>query len=138
MCEEYSYNYFRGCTPSQNFDRYLQHTVIEILRSNAFEEVRSGKHITFKKQTSGKVSTTRIPHHREITVFVIQYNIKQIKKERSEFEVRWQYIPVSVGRLFLEHAAQMLIVVEMLALFPIVLHVFTKLFAFGLFVGVMT
>jgi predicted RNA binding protein YcfA (HicA-like mRNA interferase family) len=61
-----------------------QRKVIEILKSNGFEEVRSGKHITFKKRVGNRVLTTWVPHHREVTVFVIQY--KQTKKERSEFE----------------------------------------------------
>ena len=63
-----------------------QRKVIEILRSNCFEEVRSSKHITFKKKAGGRVLTTWVPHHREVTVFVIQYIIKQSEKERSEFE----------------------------------------------------
>lgn len=49
--------------------------------------MRSGKHITFKKKTSdGKILTTWIPHHKEITIFVIQYIIKQTEKPRSDFE----------------------------------------------------
>lgn len=63
-----------------------QRRVIEILESNGFEEVRSGKHITFKKKVGDRVLTTWVPHHREVTVFVIQYIIKQTEKERSEFE----------------------------------------------------
>jgi predicted RNA binding protein YcfA (HicA-like mRNA interferase family) len=63
-----------------------QQKVIEILRSNGFEEVRSGKHITFKKKVGERMLTTWVPHHREVTVFVIQYIIKQTEKERSEFE----------------------------------------------------
>ena len=60
--------------------------VIEILKANGFEEVRSGKHITLKKSTAGRVLTTWVPHHKEVTIFVIQYIIKQTEKERSEFE----------------------------------------------------
>jgi predicted RNA binding protein YcfA (HicA-like mRNA interferase family) len=63
-----------------------QQKVIEILRSNGFKEVRSGKHITFKKKVDERILTTWVPHHREVTVFVIQYIIKQTEKERSEFE----------------------------------------------------
>jgi len=48
--------------------------------------LRSGKHITFKKRVGDRVLTTWVPHHREVTVFVIQYIIKQTEKERSEFE----------------------------------------------------
>ena len=60
--------------------------VIDILKSNGFAEVRSGKHITFKKKVGDRVLTTWVPHHSEVTVFVIQYIIKQTEKERSEFE----------------------------------------------------
>ncbi|MDG6981057.1 MAG: type II toxin-antitoxin system HicA family toxin [Nitrososphaerota archaeon] len=60
--------------------------VIDVLKSNGFEEVRSGKHITFKKKIGGRVLTTWVPHHSEVTVFVIQYIIKQTEKDRSEFE----------------------------------------------------
>jgi predicted RNA binding protein YcfA (HicA-like mRNA interferase family) len=60
--------------------------VIEILKANEFEEVGSGKHATFKKNRAGRILTTWVPHHREVTVFVIQYMIKQTEKERSEFE----------------------------------------------------
>lgn len=60
--------------------------IIGILKSNGFEEVRSGKHITFKKEVGDRVLTTWVPHHSEVTVFVIQYIIKQTEKERSEFE----------------------------------------------------
>ena len=63
-----------------------QRRVIEILRANGFEEVRSGKHITFKKQLGARVLTTWVPHHSEVTVFVIQYIIRQTEKDRSEFE----------------------------------------------------
>jgi len=64
-----------------------QKKVIQILRNNGFKEIRSGKHITFKKRTSNRrVLTTWVPHHREVTVFVIQYIIKQTEKSRKEFE----------------------------------------------------
>lgn len=63
-----------------------QRKVIEILKKNGFEEVRTRKHITFKKKTNDKVLTTWVPHHMEVTVFVIQYIIKQSEKERSDFE----------------------------------------------------
>jgi predicted RNA binding protein YcfA (HicA-like mRNA interferase family) len=64
-----------------------QRKVIEILRSNGFEEIRSGKHITFKKKTShGRILTTWVPHHSEVTVFVIQFIIRQTEKSRNEFE----------------------------------------------------
>ena len=59
--------------------------VIDVLKSNGFEEVRSGKHITFKKKIGDRVLTTWVPHHSEVTVFVIQYIIKQTEKDRSEF-----------------------------------------------------
>ena len=63
-----------------------QRKVIEVLKSNGFEEVRSSKHITFKKKVGQRVLTTWVPHHNEVTVFVIQFIIKQAEKSRSEFE----------------------------------------------------
>jgi predicted RNA binding protein YcfA (HicA-like mRNA interferase family) len=63
-----------------------QRKVIEILLSNGFEEVRSSKHTTFKKKVGNRVLTTWVPHHREVTVFVIGYIIRQTEKPRSEFE----------------------------------------------------
>jgi len=60
--------------------------VVKILESNGFEEVRSGKHSTFKKRIGGRVLTTWVPHHAEVTVFVLQYIMKQAEKARSEFE----------------------------------------------------
>ncbi len=64
----------------------LQETVIKILESNGFKQVRSRKHITFKKTDSeGRIWTTWVPHSREVTLFVIQYIIKQTGKPREEF-----------------------------------------------------
>ena len=64
-----------------------QSHIIRILEDNGFRKVKLGKHITFKKKlASGKILTTWVPHHREITVFVIQYIIKQAEKSKSEFE----------------------------------------------------
>lgn len=64
-----------------------QGRVICILKSNGFQEVRSGKHITFKKTSkNGRILTTWVPHHRLVTVFVTQYIIKQSEKPRMEFE----------------------------------------------------
>ena len=63
-----------------------QRRVIQILKKNGFREARSGKHITFKKVSNGRVLTTWVPHHREVTVFVIKYIIKQAEKSREEFE----------------------------------------------------
>jgi len=60
--------------------------VVEILKSNGFEEVRSRKHVTFKKKVGDRILTTWVPHHTEVTVFVIQYIIRQSERERSEFE----------------------------------------------------
>ncbi|HLD41956.1 MAG TPA: type II toxin-antitoxin system HicA family toxin [archaeon] len=63
-----------------------QGTVIKILESNGFIKVRSRKHITFKKtDPSGRVWITWVPHSDEITLFVIQYIIKQTGKPREEF-----------------------------------------------------
>ena len=63
-----------------------QGKVIKILESNGFQQVRSGKHITFKKtDSSGKVLTTWVPHHKTVSVFVIKFIIKQTGKPREEF-----------------------------------------------------
>jgi len=65
-----------------------QKKVIGILKSNGFKRVRARKHITFKKiLQDGSVLTTWVPHHKEVTIFVIQYIIKQTGKPREEFEV---------------------------------------------------
>ena len=64
-----------------------QRDVIKILKDNGFEEARSGKHVTFKKVVSGgKVWTTWVPHHDEVSIFVIKYIIRQTGKQREEFE----------------------------------------------------
>jgi predicted RNA binding protein YcfA (HicA-like mRNA interferase family) len=64
-----------------------QRKVIQILEKNGFEKVRERKHITFKKRKAdGRVLTTWVPRHREVSVFVIQYIIKQTEKSREEFE----------------------------------------------------
>ncbi len=63
-----------------------QNRVIQILESNGFVRVRSGKHITFKKIFQDKVLTTWVPHHSEVSVFVIQHIIRQTGKPREEFE----------------------------------------------------
>jgi len=63
-----------------------QRKVINILLKNGFKEVRRGKHITFKKYLpNGEVLTTWIPYHSEISVFVLQYIIKQTRKSKEEF-----------------------------------------------------
>jgi len=49
-----------------------QTKVIQILKSNGFNQARSGKHITFKRKTvDGNILTTWVPHHKMVTVFVI-------------------------------------------------------------------
>ena len=58
--------------------------VISILESNGFMKVRSRKHTTFKKNANGKVLTTWMPHHKEVSLFVLQYIIKQTGKPRGE------------------------------------------------------
>lgn len=64
-----------------------QKIVIGILEGNGFQRVRSGKHLTFKKTAAdGRVLTTWVPQHREVTVFVIKYIVRQTEKPRSEFE----------------------------------------------------
>jgi predicted RNA binding protein YcfA (HicA-like mRNA interferase family) len=63
-----------------------QRKIIIILLKNGFKEVRRGKHITFKKYLpNGEVLTTWVPYHSEISVFVIQYIIKQTRKPKEEF-----------------------------------------------------
>ena len=63
-----------------------QREVINILLKNGFKEVRRGKHITFKKYLpDGEVLTTWVPYHSEISVFVLQYIIKQTRKSKEEF-----------------------------------------------------
>jgi predicted RNA binding protein YcfA (HicA-like mRNA interferase family) len=63
-----------------------QRKVISILRKNGFREVRKAKHITFKKYLdNGQVLTTWVPNHSEISVFVIDYIIKQSGKKKEEF-----------------------------------------------------
>jgi predicted RNA binding protein YcfA (HicA-like mRNA interferase family) len=60
--------------------------VINILLKNGFKEVRRGKHITFKKYLpNGEALTTWVPYHSEISVFVLQYIIKQTRKPKEEF-----------------------------------------------------
>ncbi|MFZ8848357.1 MAG: type II toxin-antitoxin system HicA family toxin [Minisyncoccia bacterium] len=57
-----------------------------MLLKNGFKEVRRGKHITFKKYLpNGEVLTTWVPYHSEISVFVLQYIIKQTRKPKEEF-----------------------------------------------------
>ena len=64
-----------------------QKKVIKILSDNGFVQVRSESHITFKKTTpDGRVLTTWVPHHSEVTLFVIRYIIRQSEKDRKEFE----------------------------------------------------
>ena len=63
-----------------------QGKVIKILEANGFAQIRSGKHITFKRtDSSGKVLTTWVPHHKTVSVFVIKFIIKQTGKPREEF-----------------------------------------------------
>lgn len=60
--------------------------VISILEKNGFKQVRSRKHLTFKKYVKdGKVLTTWVSHHEEISVFVLNYIIKQTGKPKEEF-----------------------------------------------------
>lgn len=60
--------------------------VIKILEKNGFQKVRSRKHTTFKKvDPSGKILTTWVPHGKEVTIFVLQYIIKQTGIPREEF-----------------------------------------------------
>jgi len=60
--------------------------VISILQANGFKRGKAGRHITFKKRLpSGNVLTTWVPHHREVSLFVIGYIIKQTGKSKKEF-----------------------------------------------------
>jgi len=64
-----------------------QRKVIQILLDNGFKEVRSSRHTPFKKtDASRKVWTTWVPHHSEVSVFVVKYIIRQTGKPREEFE----------------------------------------------------
>ena len=59
---------------------------MEVLERNGFGRARSGKHITFKKvDAGGKVWTPWVPHHREVTIFVLRYMARQTGKSREEF-----------------------------------------------------
>ncbi len=63
-----------------------QRKVIKILESNGFYFARSESHLTYKKNLpDGTVLTTWVPHHREVSVTVIQFIIKQTGKPREEF-----------------------------------------------------
>ena len=63
-----------------------QNKVIKILKSNGFKQTKSGKHITFKKtELNGNIKTTWVPHHKQVTLFVIKYIIRQTGKPREEF-----------------------------------------------------
>ncbi|MDI6885066.1 MAG: type II toxin-antitoxin system HicA family toxin [archaeon] len=63
-----------------------QHEVIKILETNGFQRMRSRKHITFKKKDpDGRVWTTWVPKHKEVTVFVLKSIIRQSGKSREEF-----------------------------------------------------
>jgi predicted RNA binding protein YcfA (HicA-like mRNA interferase family) len=67
--------------------KLLQKRIISILESNGFQQVRSRKHITFKKTTdNGRILTTWVPHHKTVSAFVIRYIIKQTEIPREEFE----------------------------------------------------
>ena len=51
-------------------------------------KIRSRRHITFRKQTTGKVLTTWVPHHNEVTAFTLNHITKQTGISIEEF-----YIP---------------------------------------------
>ncbi|MCK4553932.1 type II toxin-antitoxin system HicA family toxin [Candidatus Parcubacteria bacterium] len=66
-----------------------QNKVIKILEKNGFRKIRSSKHITFKKIASdGKILTTWVPHHKEVSIFVIKYIIKQTEILSEEFKTK--------------------------------------------------
>ncbi len=63
-----------------------QRKVIEVLEKNGFKNVRTRKHMTFKKRLeNGKVLTTWVPLHKEISKFVLKYIVKQTRKSIEEF-----------------------------------------------------
>ena len=63
-----------------------QSFIISVLKRNGFKQVHSGKHISFKRcLENGEVLTTWVPHHKEISIFVINYLIKQTRKGKDEF-----------------------------------------------------
>ena len=63
-----------------------QDKLIKILESNGFKQVRVRKHIAFKKTDShGRIWTTWVPRHKEVTLFVIKFIIRQSGKQRDEF-----------------------------------------------------
>ena len=67
--------------------------VIRVLEKHGFKEVRSRKHTTFKKfLPSGKVLTTWVPHGNKVSVFVLQYIIKQTEISREEFTEWAEYL----------------------------------------------
>ena len=71
---------------TQKLRPLARHEVIKILTANGFQRVRSRKHITYKKEdTNGRVWTTWVPQHEEVTVFVLKYIIRQTGKSREEF-----------------------------------------------------
>ena len=68
------------------FRQIPQRKVIKVIMANGFEEVRSSKHITFKrKDSSGNVLTMWVPHHKEVSAFVLKYITKQTGKSKDEF-----------------------------------------------------
>ncbi len=62
-----------------------QRKVLKILQKNGFKIIRSRKHITLKKFEKDKVLTTWVPKSSPITVFVLEYIIKQTLKPREDF-----------------------------------------------------
>ncbi len=63
-----------------------QRRVIEILKNNGFYLARSESHLTYKRSLpDGTVLTTWVPHHKEVSLFVIKLIIKQTQKPREEF-----------------------------------------------------
>lgn len=66
-----------------------QNKVIKILEKNGFRKIRASKHITFKKNFGdGKILTTWVPHHKEVSIFVIKYIIKQTEIPSEEFRTK--------------------------------------------------
>ena len=74
--------------------------VIRILEKHGFVQVRMSKHTIFKKTLpSGKVLTTWVPKGNEVTVFVLQYIMKQTEIPRESLLINYFFF-IRVGRRF--------------------------------------
>ncbi|RLG13727.1 MAG: hypothetical protein DRN71_04330 [Candidatus Nanohalarchaeota archaeon] len=63
-----------------------QRKIIKIIENNGFRIARLHAHITFKKTAEdGKVLTTWVLHHKNVTLFVLKCIIRQTCKPLEEF-----------------------------------------------------